>query len=140
MCPNCSEPMIILDLEGVEVDRCVRCGGTWLDAGELETITSLAGAEPGGLTRALEGEDVPAVPGGSGRRCPRCRRRLRTFRLAKVCAEIALERCPRGHGLWFDPGEMEATVRSCAEGQEGAVARFFTELYRGELARDVKGD
>ena len=33
--------------EGVEIDRCMECRGTWLDAGELELITEFAGAEPG---------------------------------------------------------------------------------------------
>ena len=38
MCPVCKEPMLVLELDTVEIDHCARCGGTWLDAGELERI------------------------------------------------------------------------------------------------------
>ena len=40
MCPDCGEPMVIYELGGVEADRCLRCGGTWLDGGELERMAS----------------------------------------------------------------------------------------------------
>ena len=46
--------MIVFGLEGVEVDRCLDCGGTWLDAGELDQLGILAGMKPGRLTEALE--------------------------------------------------------------------------------------
>ena len=35
-CPNCSDPMVVLEIEQVELDHCLSCGGVWLDAGELE--------------------------------------------------------------------------------------------------------
>ncbi|NQU42494.1 zf-TFIIB domain-containing protein, partial [bacterium] len=41
------------ELEGVEIDRCPACGGTWLNAGEIEQIALKAGVTPGPLTRAL---------------------------------------------------------------------------------------
>ena len=37
-CPVCSEPMIVLEYDRVEVDYCVSCQGLWLDAGELELL------------------------------------------------------------------------------------------------------
>jgi len=33
MCPACKEPLVVFELDGVEIDRCLRCGGTWLDDG-----------------------------------------------------------------------------------------------------------
>ena len=39
MCPLCHEPLVAFELDGVEIDRCVDCGGVWLDAGELESLT-----------------------------------------------------------------------------------------------------
>ena len=30
--------MITLELEDVEIDHCLDCGGIWLDAGELELL------------------------------------------------------------------------------------------------------
>lgn len=54
--------MVAFELEGVEVDRCVVCGGTWLDAGELEMIAGLSGVEVDGLVRALA--DAKSARGG----------------------------------------------------------------------------
>ena len=136
MCPNCKKPMVVLELEGVEVDRCLQCGGTWLDAGELELVLRLAGA-------AAE-KVVPFLESGAGgvrgsRRCPRCRRKLRVFKAGKD-KNVELDRCPRGHGLWFDASELEAVVSSAAEGDAAHVARFFSEIYRSELTKPEKGD
>ena len=44
--------MVAFELEGVEIDRCVGCEGTWLDAGELEVIAETAGASRGALFEA----------------------------------------------------------------------------------------
>lgn len=50
-CPRCEIPLLSERLHGVEVDRCERCRGVWLDKGEL---ASLAGTEPSLVTRILE--------------------------------------------------------------------------------------
>ena len=54
MCPACKKPMIALELEGIEIDHCLDCGGTWLDGGEIEAISERAGGDPGKLARFLE--------------------------------------------------------------------------------------
>ena len=108
--------------EGVEIDRCVACGGTWLDAGELEWIAERAGVEPGPLTEA-----VRAGKSGTERtnlRCPRCRRRMQKITVGGE-RNVELDRCRRGHGLWFDEGEMGKVIASFVDGEEGAVGRFF---------------
>ena len=43
MCPHCHEAMVTLELDGIEVDRCFACNGTWLDEGELEWIGRFEG-------------------------------------------------------------------------------------------------
>jgi Zn-finger nucleic acid-binding protein len=136
MCPNCKKLMVVLELEGVEVDRCLECGGTWLDAGELELVLRLAGAATEKVVPFLESK----AGGARGtRRCPRCRRKLRVFKAGKDKA-IALDRCPRGHGLWFDARELEEVISSGGEGDAAHVARFFSEMYRSELEMPKKGE
>lgn len=136
MCPVCGEPLVAFQLEGVEIDHCVDCGGTWLDPGELELITVLAGVSPGDMA------DVTWLPHDgrrTRRRCPRCPSRLREVRFGEE-TQILLDRCPQGHGLWFDRGEMAAVIRSFAAEQEGAVAEFFGELYHSEIENRSGGD
>ena len=128
MCPQCKEPMVAFEFEGVEIDRCVVCGGTWLDVGELESITDLAGVAPGALSEAIQ------HAGGSPktkRRCPRCARKLEVIRVGKK-ATVELDRCPLGHGLWLDRGETVAVIESFSDGEEGLVARFLSDLFHDE--------
>ena len=37
-CPKCDGSLIEVSHEGVQIDRCNKCHGIWLDAGELETL------------------------------------------------------------------------------------------------------
>ena len=39
-CPKCDGTLEEITHEGVLVDRCNKCKGVWLDAGELERLTS----------------------------------------------------------------------------------------------------
>ena len=89
-----------------------------------------AAARPGALTRAL----AQAKGDRHGkRRCPRCRRKLRVIYLEGDGAEIELDRCPRGDGLWLDRGEMQSLIaafgRGGRTGEEEAVATFFADFY-----------
>ena len=136
MCPVCREPMIAFELEGIEIDRCVRCGGTWLDAGELEQIAELAEVPAGPLSDALQRSDEGKR---SRRRCPRCGRKLYTVAVGRD-AVVEIDRCPRGHGLWFDAGEMKALVQGFAGGEAGVVADFFKNLFRHELDGTPEGE
>jgi Zn-finger nucleic acid-binding protein len=113
ICPVCDRPLAAFDLEGVQIDRCLDCRGTWLDAGELEILAG---------NRKFAGTPGPKH---DKRRCPRCGAKLRRYKIEAV----EVDECPRGHGLWFDKGEMETLV---ASSKEGGVARFFGELYKAE--------
>jgi Zn finger protein HypA/HybF involved in hydrogenase expression len=40
-CPKCGMELIQIDYKGITVDKCSRCEGIWLDAGELEAISKI---------------------------------------------------------------------------------------------------
>lgn len=135
LCPNCREPLIVLELEGIELDRCVACRGTWLDAGELEQIVELAAIAPGRISAAVR----TAGAGRRGqRRCPRCRRRMRVIDIG-VDPPVEVDRCPVGHGLWLDAGELRGIVHAFSGGEEGAVAEFLADVLRHDLAKEPEG-
>lgn len=134
MSRNEAPSMILLEYEGVEIDYCPETGAIWLDAGELEQIGHLAGADPARLAQAIrEGQ-----PKGRGeKRCPRCRKRLERIAVSET---LELDRCPRGHGLWFDRGELRALAASVAEGEASAsVARFLASMFQHDLDRPDTG-
>lgn len=122
-CPVCRVGLVVFELDGVEIDRCSRCQGTWLDAGEIEVLAAAAGGDADALARRLA--DAPNGP-RSAHPCPRCRRRMRRSTLAGV----DVDRCGRGHGTWLDAGETERLVRG---GDPPAVAGFLRELYRQDM-------
>ncbi len=39
-CPKCGLNLIEIDYKGIKVDKCSSCEGIWLDAGELELIST----------------------------------------------------------------------------------------------------
>ena len=40
-CPKCGMELIEIGYKGIKVDKCSRCDGIWLDAGELEAISKV---------------------------------------------------------------------------------------------------
>jgi Zn-finger nucleic acid-binding protein len=126
MCPNCGAALVTFELDAVETDHCLECGGTWLDAGELERIVESAGGDPAPLRALLEAEKGEKH---GKRTCVRCRAKLR---LATVRG-VEVDRCPLGHGIWFDKGEIAKVAQSFHGGAEGAVAGFLGDLFKAEL-------
>lgn len=49
-CPKCGMALETVTLQGVQIDRCYSCNGTWLDEGELD---HLAGKDPGFLQKLV---------------------------------------------------------------------------------------
>jgi len=39
-CPKCGMDLTHFELKGIELDRCVSCGGTWFDHGEIDQLIS----------------------------------------------------------------------------------------------------
>lgn len=37
-CPKCGNEMIVIEYEGIELDKCSDCGGIYFDNGELEEL------------------------------------------------------------------------------------------------------
>lgn len=101
-CPVCRKPLIVAERGGIELDCCPVCRGLWFDAGELALL-----AEKAGRTLRLESAGAPGAAGGEGvrRRCPRCDRRLETIPVGGA-PRVECDRCPAGHGFWFDKGEV----------------------------------
>jgi len=106
MCPNCKKPMVVLELEGVEVDRWPRVRGHVLDAGEIELVLSLRGASTERVVRSWSPRPAGRAARGG---VPAAAGKLRTFKAGKD-KTVDLDRCPRGHGLWFDARELEGVV------------------------------
>ncbi len=120
-CPKCQADMITLELEEVEIDYCEECGGIWLDAGELEM---LLGENSLQVTGAFIKEKKPAE---QKIRCPACRKKMDKV----VCGNTHLDMCHRGHGIWFDKGELAEII--ALDDLESKVLDLLNNMFRNTI-------
>lgn len=127
-CPACDAPMIVVERQQIEVDYCLNCKGIWFDAGELALLSQALGTP-------VELPDIAALPAVSSqekpRKCPRCTAKMDKIALGGV-REIIIDRCPRGHGLWFDWGELGRFLESSATSAAGEnrMVSFLGETFK----------
>ncbi|MEA3558917.1 MAG: zf-TFIIB domain-containing protein [Candidatus Thermoplasmatota archaeon] len=88
-CVTCGVEMEMKVFNGVETDVCPRCGGVWLDEGELEDLTGL---DP------ESGRDLG---------CPECG----IVMSRKLVLGVEIDLCESCGAVWLDPGELEKIAR-----------------------------
>ena len=110
-CPRCGVDLKKEPHEGVVVDRCPACWGTWLDKGEFSQV--LAGA----IRRMrFSEEEIDSVFKGIVHdanvqrpdpllNCPRCGKAMGKVH-HNAARLITLDRCD-AHGLWLDTKELK---------------------------------
>jgi len=54
-CPKCDGALVEIAFEEVQIDRCGKCNGVWLDAEELEKLTRQEGVWLSSLWKSLAG-------------------------------------------------------------------------------------
>jgi len=127
-CPVDREPMMAVEYEDIEIDCCPACEGIWLDAGELELLFG----DDQACRRFLAGGNPAAGRVEKTRRCPICRARMEK-RATASDAPVTYDRCPRGHGIWLDGGELQTILKEgVSDADGGRVAAFLRELFPGE--------
>lgn len=52
-CPKCGMELKTIQYQGIDVDRCFSCDGTWLDEGELEKIAMSEAGKKGTLSALM---------------------------------------------------------------------------------------
>jgi len=121
--------MVALELDQIEVDYCVDCGGIWLDSGELELL--LEGAEKRDeVLNSLEPDPSNAE---EKRRCPICERRMEKVRAGEN-RDLVIDRCKRNHGVWLDKGELHRVVGMSSTAEENPIQELLVDMFGGEHA------
>lgn len=95
----------------VEVDRCPRCRGIWLDPGELERIQETQEIDYSQELQAPLNEEALAYNHERQLQeeaiaCPKCGARM-TKEEHGFNQWIVIDICPGCHGIWLDDGELE---------------------------------
>ena len=131
-CPGCTESMIVLELEHIEIDYCPTCHGIWLDAGELELLLSDAEGK-----RALLSSFHEEIANAEARkRCPICSKIMNVV----ACGNGAdgegcrIDSCPAQHGLWFDRGELYTLLNNSPLGRYENVRAILRDMFEASPA------
>jgi Zn-finger nucleic acid-binding protein len=110
-------------LEGITIDRCVRCKGEFYDAGEVEATTH-AGCSEQELSAHLEEARCSEAP--SQLRCSACGGKMTACEVSYLQVRFELDRCTECRGIWLDEDEprklreiLECIAADCREAQSG---------------------
>jgi Zn-finger nucleic acid-binding protein len=109
-CPKCKAAFKTIIYEGVEIDQCQKCGGTWLDDGEIAKIVDIEEETFSPeliretLTHVFEG--IPQQEQDAAVSCPKCQADMFPVNYA-YSSGIIVDRCPRQHGIWLDGSELD---------------------------------
>lgn len=106
ICPKCRSPLGDFDIEGVQIDQCATCHGTWFDGQELSYYLKAEAGTP--AIELLEKNPKPTELS-----CPRCSSSLNEMSLALACegasavgADLRVDRCSGCKGVWLDGDEF----------------------------------
>lgn len=125
-CPVCSTAMITLELNDVEIDTCLDCFGIWLDSGELQLLMNDPQQSQQLIKRLRKADPVSSE---SPRPCPICDKRMDKVHTGAADTDLQLDRCPRGHGLWFDKGELKDILAQAQLSDDNRIKDILADMF-----------
>ena len=128
--PVSREPMLVLELTGVEIDYCPESGGIWLDTGELEALFEDRDAADeliSSLTEDTTSREKKV-------RCPICWKKMEKVLME---SKVLIDRCKNGHGLWFDKGELIEVLGLEQEGRGEKVSGLLKEMFANHISKEI---
>ncbi len=121
------------DKASVSYDLCEKCGGLWLDAGEMDKIAYQVKGSIEQSTQEPVAETARRV-----RKCPRCDNEDLVAVHFLDCTEILLHHCRGCGGYWLDGGELELMDRELAADGPVKSHRFADFVYNQHLPYWIK--
>ena len=123
-CPTCQTPLRTMDYEGIRIDSCGDCGGTWLDAGELKHVVRAREVrfdpdERRAIASAAKITGIKMSEVDRAYTCPKCKEQTSAIHYGGDSG-IIIDRCPACRGIWLDQGELEK-IQQIVEGWEDCL-------------------
>ena len=134
-CPVCKTPLLILELNNVEIDHCTKCGGVWLDGGELEILLDSSSHKKELLASFQTDENTDEKKF----KCPVCGKKMEKVLCGKD-ENILIDRCREHHGLWFDRGELEQLLESGGLDKDDKILTLIKEMFGHKLNLNQPGE
>ncbi len=127
-CPVCKNAMITMELDEVEVDHCLDCGGIWLDSGELEMLLDGSRAAEDLLASFETAKGCKE----KARKCPICLKKMAKIMAGPPDSATLIDKCQKGHGLWFDSGELQDIVKLGSFDKDNKVNSLLKDMFGSE--------
>ncbi|MBK9098189.1 MAG: zf-TFIIB domain-containing protein [bacterium] len=124
LCPACKDPMIVLELEQVEVDYCTSCSGVWLDAGELELLLETDEERKALINLFKEAADVKE----KSYDCPICGKQMKKSEIGEK-GKVVVDKCRKNHGIWFDKGELKKVVEFGSVNKKNKIINLLKDMF-----------
>lgn len=124
ICPVCKEAMVVLELDQIEIDHCLSCGGIWLDAGELELLLETETDRLRLLSLLTEDNKVKekSYP------CPICSKKMKKVFVGEE-RKILIDKCKKNHGLWLDKGELESVIELSSQNSDSKIINLIKQMF-----------
>ena len=124
-CPVCTNAMITLELDEVEIDYCTDCGGIWLDAGELEELFGEQAKAAQLLASFKNDPNCSEKP----RKCPICDKKMQKIVVGEDQPTLLIDKCAKGDGLWFDNGELHDIFDRAQLDENNQIQRLLADMF-----------
>lgn len=124
-CVTCNQPLIVLELQEVEIDYCLACGGIWLDAGEIELL--LDDRREADILLQHLGSTPDRFVGK--RKCPICLKKMEIVSIGSDM-KVQIDRCRDNHGLWFDRGELTEVLSIFDPDKHSKIHELLREMFK----------
>ena len=129
--------MIVVEHNKIELDYCSACEGVWFDSGELELLLESMNLEDTTdfLNDVLNSPEARSAE--KKRKCPICNQKMRKVNIDQQ-AELLIDVCKQGEGLWLDGGEMHHLIQLLTKASVGKsdsqqqVIRFLGEVFEAQ--------
>ena len=129
-CPRCSAELNTEIYKGIEIDKCTRCEGLWLDHRELDQLEDTVMDDDrakGTMMFRSEGSDLV---------CPRCQKPMQWFRYRHY--NVELDFCEAEHGFWLDKGEENKVVEIMDQRTKDLKRSAGAEVEWGQFLSSLK--
>ena len=124
-CPVCKSAMVTFELDKVEIDHCYACCGIWLDAGELELLLGDSKQSKELLSSFHINNKSVEKP----RKCPICRKKMQKVFVGPKTSNLLIDKCRRGHGLWFDKGELQDILQMGNFDKDRKIQKLLSGIF-----------
>ena len=127
-CPICLKNLVQDEYKGIEVDKCMKCGGMWFDSQEVDqledTVFDQDEFKNTMITNVRESE----------KNCPKCEAKMKQFDYR--WEDLVLDFCPKGDGYWLDKNEEEKIIEVITQeakdvGRKLSVERKWNTTLKG---------